>query len=155
MNPTAHGPGAGASAESGDRQKGLFGLARSCIAFIDMPRMLREIVDDTLSGSGDVELVDETISGDGLAGAVDRTGAAFLIVSAEKIGPAGVCRLLEERPHVKVFAIADGGRDGCLYELRPNLVLVGDLSPQSLVRTVLDGAGRGATRTTTGTGGNR
>ena len=55
---------------------------------------------------------------------------AFVIVSSESgRAPTEVCRLLEERPHVKVFAIADGGRDGCLYELRPNLVLVGELSP--------------------------
>ena len=122
-------------------------MTRSCIAFIDLPRMLREIVDDALSNS-DVKLVDETRNGDGLVGAVDRSGAAFVIVSAEAIGPTEVCRLLEERPRVKVFAIADGGRDGCLYELRPNLVLVGDLSPQSLVQKVLEERGRDTRATT-------
>jgi len=110
--------------------------------------MLREILDDALSG-GDVKLIDETRSGDGLVGAVDRSGAAFVIVSAETTGASEVCRLLEERPRVKVFAIADGGRDGCLYELRPNLVLVGDLSRRTLARTVLEGARQRETRTTT------
>ena len=100
-----------------------------------MPRMLREIVDDALSHS-DVRLVDEQSDGS-LIDAVDRSGAKFVIVSSESVGPVEVCRLLEERPHVKVFAIADGGRDGCLYELRPNLVLVGELSPESVVQTVL------------------
>jgi DNA-binding NarL/FixJ family response regulator len=99
--------------------------------------MLREIVDDALSQRRDVRIVDETRNGDSLVDAVDRSGAAFVIVSADRVGPAEVCRLLEERPRVKVFAIAGGGRDGCLYELRPNLVLVGDLSPKSLVQTVL------------------
>jgi len=102
-----------------------------------MPRMLREIVDDALSKRPDVKLVDETKNDNSLVDAVDRSGAAFLIVSAERVGPADVCRLLEQRPRVKVFAIADSGRDGCLYELRPNLVLVGDLSPTSLVQAVL------------------
>jgi DNA-binding NarL/FixJ family response regulator len=113
------------------------GFGPTCIAFVDMPRMLREIVDEALTKRRDVKLVDETRNGDGLVGAVDRSGAAFVIVSAENIGPAEVCRLLEERPRVKVFAIADGGRDGFLYELRPNLVLVGDLSPKSVVQTIL------------------
>ena len=109
----------------------------TCVAFIEVPRMLREIVDDALSQRRDVRIVDETRNGDSLVDAVDRSGAAFVIVSADRVGPAEVCRLLEERPRVKVFAIAGGGRDGCLYELRPNLVLVGDLSPKSLVQTVL------------------
>jgi DNA-binding NarL/FixJ family response regulator len=130
-------------------ERGRLGFAPTCIAFVDMPRMLREIVDEALSKRRDVRLVDETRNGEGLVGAVDRSGAAFVIVSAENIGPAEVCRLLEERPRVKVFAIADGGRDGCLYELRPNLVLVGDLSPKSLVQTVLrDGGQERDARTT-------
>lgn len=98
--------------------------------------MLREIVDDALSRS-DVRMVDETSDDDNLVDAIDRSGADVVIVSSESIGPAEVCRLLEQRPHVKVFAIADGGRDGCLYELRPNLVLVGELSPTLLAQTVL------------------
>jgi hypothetical protein len=128
-------------------------LASTCIAFIDMPRMLREIVDEALSSRRGVKLVDESRDGDTLAGAVDRSGAAFLIVSADSVGPAEVCRLLQERPQVKVFAIADGGRDGCLYELRPNLVLVGELSPASLADTVLGRAsGDREPRKTTGNG---
>lgn len=127
-------------------------MAPTCIAFIDMPRMLREIVDEALTTRRDVKLVDETRDGDGLVAAVDRSGAGFVIVSSENVGPAEVCRLLEERPRVRVFAIADGGRDGCLYEQRPNLVLVDELSPASLVRTVLDGGRDHEARRTTGNG---
>jgi hypothetical protein len=109
-----------------------------------MPRMLREILDAALT-STDVLLVDEHCNGDGLVGAVDRSGAAVVIVSSEQIGPVEVCQLLSERPKVKVFAVADGGLDGCLYELRPNLVAVDELSPRSIVQTIL-GADRGARR---------
>jgi hypothetical protein len=115
-------------------------LAPTCIAFVDMPRMLREIVDEAFSGRADVRLVDETRDGEGLVGAVDRSEAALVIVSSERVSPTEVCRLLDARPRVRVFAIADGGRDGCLYEQRPNLVLVDELSAASLVRNVL-GAG--------------
>jgi hypothetical protein len=102
--------------------------------------MLREIVDDAFSKRRDVHLVDETRESGGLIGAVDRSEAALVIVSSETVGPAEVCRLLADRPRVKVFAIADGGRDGCLYEQRPNLLLVDELSPANLVHTVLDNA---------------
>jgi hypothetical protein len=125
-------------------------LPKTCIAFIDMPRMLREIVDEALSTRRDVRIVDESSDGS-LVAAVDRSGAGFVIVSSESVGPADVCRLLEERPKVKVFAIEDGGRDGCLYELRPNLVLVGELSPENLVQTVL-GESRAELRLSTRTG---
>jgi hypothetical protein len=110
-------------------------VPNDCVAFIDMPRMLREIVDEALSHA-DVRMVDERSDG-GLVEAVDRSGARLVIISSERLAPADVCRLLEDRPHVKVFAIADDGRDGCLYELRPNLVLVGELSPETLAQTVL------------------
>ncbi len=112
-------------------------MPTDCIAFIDLPRMLREIMDEALS-PWDVRLVDAESDGS-LVAAIDRSGAGFAIVSSESVGPADVCRLLEERPHLKVFAIEDGGRDGCLYQLRPNLVLVPELSPQNLAYTLLGG----------------
>jgi acyl-CoA synthetase (AMP-forming)/AMP-acid ligase II len=119
-------------------------VARTRIAFIDMPRMLREILDAALV-TLDVSLVDEHCNGGGLLAAVDRSRASFVIVSSEEIGPVEVCKLLQERPAVKVFAVADGGLDGCLYELRPNLVAIDELSPQRLVQTIL-AADRGAHR---------
>jgi hypothetical protein len=132
-------------------------VAQTCIAFVDMPRLLREIVDEALSTRRGVKLVDESRDpGDDLVAAVDRSGAAFLIVSAETVGPGDVCRLLAERPHVKVFAIADGGRDGCLYEMRTNLMLVNELSPTSLRHAVFgNGQLDAGSRKTQATGGNR
>lgn len=120
-------------------------MAPTRIAFIDMPRMLREILDDALTSREDVRLVDEARSGGGLVEAVDRSGAALVIVSSESVGPVEVCKLLHERPRVKVFAVADGGQDGCLYELRPNLVVVDELSARGLAQTIL-GADRDADR---------
>jgi len=102
--------------------------------------MLREIVDDALSRRPGVRIVDETKDGGSLVTAADRSGAKCLIVSSDSVGVAEVCRLLEQRPHMRVFAIDGGGRDGCLYELRPNLALVGQLSPDSLVQAVLGAA---------------
>jgi hypothetical protein len=117
-------------------------VAETRIAFVDLPRLLREIVDEALTRERSVRLVDETADGDelGLVGAADRSGAELVIVNADHVGPTDVCRLLQDRPAVRVFALAAGGRDGCLYEMRPNLVVVGDLSPTSLVRTVLGSA---------------
>ena len=114
-------------------------MAPTCIAFIDMPRMLREIVDGALSKRPGVRLVDETKADGTLLDAADRTGADCLIVSSESVGASEVCRLLEQRPRMRVFAIDGDGRDGCLYELRPNLALVGQLSPDSLAHAVLGG----------------
>jgi DNA-binding NarL/FixJ family response regulator len=147
MNRSTHGRTTQANAESVDRRKE--SSLSLTIALIDMPRMLREIVDEALSRH-DVRLIDETRNGDGLVGAIDRTGAGLVIVSSERVGPTEVCRLLSERPAVKVFAIARNGRDGCLYEQRPNLVLVDDLSPTNLAETVLGSSdGTSRTRTTT------
>jgi hypothetical protein len=120
------------------------GVAPTRIAFVDLPRMLREILDAALE-TLDVTLVDEHCEDEELVDAVDRSGATFVIVSAEQIGPVEVCKLLSARPAVKVFAVADGGAGGCLYELRPNLVAVDELSPRRVAQTIL-GADRGTRR---------
>jgi DNA-binding NarL/FixJ family response regulator len=138
MHPMAHGRVERARGQSHGDHRRDSRLVRTRIAFVDMPRMLREIVDEAFSKRRDVHMVDETRDGGGLVGAVDRSEAALVIVSSEAVGPAEVCRLLADRPRVRVFAIADGGRDGCLYEQRPNLMLVDELSPSSLVQAVLD-----------------
>jgi hypothetical protein len=99
--------------------------------------MLREILDDALSKQPGVRLVDETKKDGSLLAAADRSGADCLIVSSESIGAPEVCRLLEQRPRMRVFAIDGDGRDGCLYALQPNLALVGQLSPSKLAHAVL------------------
>lgn len=151
MDPTAHGSTVGGRRQSHEDDGRDSRLVPTRIAFVDMPRMLREIVDEAFSKRRDVHMIDETRDSGGLVGAVDRSDASLVIVSSESVGPAEVCRLLTDRPRVRVFAIADGGRDGCLYEQRPNLLLVDELSPANLVETVLDGtraAGTGSNNVT-------
>ena len=94
MNPSAH-------VARRTRVDNRSTVAPTRIAFIDMPRMLREILDDALTSRDDVSLVDEARNGGGLIDAVDRSGATFLIVSSESVGPVEVCKLLSERPRVK------------------------------------------------------
>ena len=117
-------------------------LASICIAFIDMPRVLREIVDDTLARQPRIGLVDETKYDGSLIAAADRGSAECLIVSSDSVGATEVCQLLDQRPHMRVLAIDGTGRDGCLSELRPNLAFVGQLSLHRLIQTVLRGVPR-------------
>lgn len=45
-------------------------------------------------------------------------------------------RLLLRHPHVKVLAIADNGKTGSLYELRPRRVSLGNISARTLTQAI-------------------
>jgi hypothetical protein len=47
---------------------------------------------------------------------------------------------VRERPQLTVVAVADDGSKASLYQLRPQSVLLGELSPQRLVRLIREAA---------------
>ena len=44
--------------------------------------------------------------------------------------------LLTRRPQLKVLAVADNGRGSSLYEMRPQRVPLGEITPQRLVMEI-------------------
>ncbi len=54
--------------------------------------------------------------------------------------PSLAARLLEELPTVKVLGVALDGREAVLYELRPQRVELGEISPEKLASVIRDAA---------------
>jgi DNA-binding NarL/FixJ family response regulator len=113
----------------------------SRIVLVDMPRILREIIEQAVGGEPDLELV-QARSEPGLRAAVESSGADFVISGAD-YDFAEVARLLEERPRLRVLAVTGDGREGFLYELRPTRTALGEVSRQTIVNAI-----RGAHYTT-------
>jgi hypothetical protein len=96
------------------------------VAIVDVPRMLRDIVESVVSHESDLEVVeggtheaDVTIVG--LARAED----------AHRYAP-----LLYARPRHRVLALVADGRDAYLYELRPHLSPLGSIAPDGLLAAI-------------------
>jgi hypothetical protein len=91
--------------------------------------MLRDIVAETLSTEGDMEVVDEVLDDDSLTCSLEHSDV--VIVGTDD--PSLAARLLEEHPHLKVLAVRGHGRESLLYQLRPQRVSLGEISPQKLI----------------------
>jgi DNA-binding NarL/FixJ family response regulator len=110
------------------------------ILLADLPQMLRSIIRDIVAGQPDMEVVGELAGQVGVPARVEQTGATLVILRHTGLDPPDVfCELLACRSPTRVLAIADEGRAGLLYELRPHRIPIGELSATSLVAAIRGG----------------
>jgi DNA-binding NarL/FixJ family response regulator len=110
------------------------------IVLINMPRMLREIIREVVLPESDMEVAGDFSTPYGLLEAVERTRADFVITGTGDADLADVGRVLRERPRLKVLAVAADGRQTYLYELRPQKVHLGEVSPRNLLDAIRSAA---------------
>lgn len=104
-------------------------MERTRILLADMPRMLFDIVAEVLHGQPDMEVVEaEPGSVLELAG---RARADVVIMGADD--PTIASELLAAHPRVKLLAVTGADGECWLYELRPQRISLGEVSPTSLV----------------------
>jgi DNA-binding NarL/FixJ family response regulator len=105
------------------------------IALVDMPRILREIIEQAVADEPDMEIVEIEGSGVPLRQAVATARADFVIAGAD-YDFGEVARVLDERPRLRILAVAGDGREAFLYELRPTRTPLGEVSPQTIVDAI-------------------
>lgn len=111
-------------------------LERIRILILDVPRMLREIIEEVLAGQSDMAVVGEFSSTDAVVEAVDRTHADLVIGGAAARDRLDVARLLATFPRLKLLLVGVDARDTELHELQPRVVPLGELSPQTLLESI-------------------
>ena len=108
----------------------------------DMPRMLGEIVTRLIDEQDDMQTVSiDTVSGnDENADPNDRIGEVrpdVLLTTCEESEASENARaILTRHPTVSVISITPDGSDVTLFELRPHEVVLGEVSPESLIETI-------------------
>jgi DNA-binding NarL/FixJ family response regulator len=72
------------------------------------PRLMRELVIETISDQPDIEIVGEVQDESGIGGAVDKTHPDFLIVALQRHDrlPDFCESILQSHPQIKIIAIA-------------------------------------------------
>jgi DNA-binding NarL/FixJ family response regulator len=106
-------------------------LQRTRILLVEMPQILRDIVAGVLADEPDMEVVGEAATMNGLSQTVVETGADVVVVGRND--PSLAATLMERRARLRVLAVTAGGRESWLYELRPQRIPLGEISPQRLV----------------------
>jgi DNA-binding NarL/FixJ family response regulator len=118
-------------------------LEKTRILLADVPQMLRDIVRETLAAERDMEIVGEVTDVNSLRDWLEHDDTCLVIFGGED--PTVAATLLTECSPPRVLALS--GRESWLYELRPQRVSLGEISPTRLVEEI-----RKATRGMNGTG---
>ena len=110
-------------------------LERTRIVLIDMPRMLREIVRETIAREPDFDLVGEHDASD-VRAAVEQDDPDFIIVGEDAAANEDVRSLVGARRGLRALEVQSDGRESVLYELRPHRISLGEISADTLVRAI-------------------
>jgi len=100
-----------------------------------MPRILRDIIVQAVSDEPDLEIVALEERGAALRQTVDSSKADFVIAGAD-YDFHEVAQVLQERPRLRVLAVAGHGREAFLYELCPTRTPLGEVSPRTIVEAI-------------------
>jgi DNA-binding NarL/FixJ family response regulator len=106
------------------------------IVLVDMPPLLRGIVRETLAREPDLDIVSEHDADVDVPAAVKRADADFVIVGSDASAEAAVSSLVAADRGVRALELRSDGKESVLYELRPHRVLLGEISPETLLRTI-------------------
>ncbi len=110
-------------------------MERIRVVLAEMPRMLREIVETVLGAAPDVAVAARNASEGGASGGA-CDDADVVIVAEPSPQADAYAAALYAHPTLRVVGISTDGRDATLYELRPQRIPLGALSPESLVQVV-------------------
>ena len=110
-------------------------MERTRIVLIDMSPLLREIIREALVPEPDLEVVAEHEGPVDLRTAVERDGADFVIFGADASDDS-VRSLIAANHGLRAIEVRSDGKESVLYELRPHRVSLGEISSETLVRTI-------------------
>lgn len=120
-------------------------MNRIRILLAEMPRMMRDIVERAVSTQPDMQIVGFAPARVGAPSAapsrlVDADADVVIVGVASAQEARAYDPVLFDRPHLRILAITGDGRGAFLYQLRPQAVPIGDVSPQGLVDAIRAGA---------------
>ena len=100
-----------------------------------------DALEHILNSQGDMEVIGHLDDPLEILLAATLEGADVVILGLDQEELPGIAsHLLSERPGLRILAVSPDGRRAFLFELRPQVVPLGELSPEGLVdaiRTVM------------------
>ena len=114
-----------------------FRLEQIRVLVVQMPGILGEILKKIVAEEPGMEVVDEIPNCDELLRMTSETNANVVIIGLEQSELPDACQdLFEEYPRIKLLAVVGDGRDAFAYQLRPQRVAMGAVTPNDLVEAI-------------------
>jgi DNA-binding NarL/FixJ family response regulator len=99
-----------------------------------MPRMLTDIIRNIVTSQPDLEFAGEAEGVARLARIVKQSHIDVLVIDAAAVqGASGYKDLLYQRPRMSIVAIDANARGAQIFDLRPHVAHLGEISPTTLV----------------------
>jgi DNA-binding NarL/FixJ family response regulator len=111
-------------------------LRRTRILLIDMPRMLRELIQAAIATEADLDVVGTLSGTESLAEAIRAADADVVVVGADVAAPGDVAEALALLGPAKVLRVSADGRESSLWELRPHEQRLGEAAPEELLAAI-------------------
>jgi DNA-binding NarL/FixJ family response regulator len=118
-------------------------LQRIQIVLVDMPRMLRDMIEEAVAAQPDMRVVETVPERSALLEATRRTRPEFVIFGIdddEDDFPPGCLEVLEEQPRTRILGIQAAAGLAYLYELRPERTRIGEVAPEDVVAAIRSAA---------------
>jgi DNA-binding NarL/FixJ family response regulator len=109
-------------------------LAQTHVILVNMPQMLREIVRTVVSDEPDLEIVAEFEDPEAYR-TIDE-GEPYVFITSLRDGATAVDRFFGAGTKNCVLAVSADGSETALYELRPRVCSLGEISPEMLVAAI-------------------
>jgi DNA-binding NarL/FixJ family response regulator len=99
--------------------------------------MVRAALEGVFTEQADMRVVGDVSEPAEVLLAVGRTGADVVILGMQDTELPGIAsHLLDQYPHLKILAVSSERRQVFLYELRPQLVSIGEMDAHGLLHAI-------------------
>jgi hypothetical protein len=103
----------------------------------EMPRMLRDIIEDAVGTRTDMAIVARVARTHELRAAVDRTAVDIVILHVAEEGELeSFDDMLFAHPRIRLLALTGDARAASIYALRPHMDPMRVVSPQGIVEAI-------------------
>jgi DNA-binding NarL/FixJ family response regulator len=111
-------------------------LERTRIVLIETAPLLREILREIIVREPDLALVAEHERAVDVRQTVEREAADFVVFGADAASDEDVRSIVGAGLGVRALEVCSDGKESVLYELRPHRVPLGEISADTLLRTI-------------------
>jgi DNA-binding NarL/FixJ family response regulator len=115
------------------------------IVLVALRGLLRDLIRQILATQRGLNVVGELTDGQALSATLDRTRADLVIWNLEdgdEAEGASISGLLDDHPRVAILTVRDDGRRGSVWQLRPRMTAIGELSPRVLLDAIREAVRR-------------
>lgn len=103
----------------------------------EMPRMLRDVVDNIIAVEPDLYVIAEDVEADALVESVERERPDVVVLWLRPGSPPTTCEdLLGRFPRLAVVALEEGGQRASIYMMRPMRFRLAEISRTDLVTAI-------------------